>query len=94
MRLSETSVAMSGFNSRSVDRNSTRNSLGIDSDQMVYLCVAPGGKTNPEMVSAQLKILQHTPKSILIRKGQGDVDIIYQSYLQESENLGVDFNRI
>ena len=94
VRLPETSVAVGGFNSCSVDRNSTRNSLGIDSDQMVYLCIAPGRKTNPKMVRAQLKILQHTPKSILIRKGQGDVDVIYQSYLEESENLGIDFNRI
>ncbi|MGD1714631.1 tetratricopeptide repeat protein, partial [Dapis sp. BLCC M172] len=94
VRLPETSVAVDGFDSLSVDRNATRNSLGIDSDKMVYLCIAPGRKTNPEMVRAQLKILQHTPESILIRKGQGDVDIIYQTYLQESENLGVDFNRI
>ena len=94
VRLPETSVAVGGFDSRSVDRNSTRNSLGIDSDKVVYLCVAPGRKTNPEMVRAQLKILQHHSKSILIRKGQGDVNIIYQTYLTESENLGVDFNRI
>ncbi|MGD1705006.1 tetratricopeptide repeat protein [Dapis sp. BLCC M229] len=94
VRLPETSVAVGGFDSRSVDRNSARNSLGIDSEKMVYLCIAPGRKTNPEMVRAQLKILQHTPESILIRKGQGDVDIIYQTYLQESENLGLDFNRI
>ncbi|MEM1169893.1 MAG: tetratricopeptide repeat protein [Cyanobacteria bacterium P01_H01_bin.35] len=94
VRLPETSVAVGGFESRSVDRNYTRNSLGIDPDKMVYLCIAPGRKTNPEMVRAQLKILQHTSESILIRKGQGDVDIIYQTYLQESENLGVDFNRI
>ncbi|MGD1809423.1 tetratricopeptide repeat protein [Dapis sp. BLCC M126] len=94
VRLPETSVAVGGFESRSVDRNAGRNSIGIDSDKMVYLCIAPGRKTNPEMVRAQLKILQHIPESILIRKGQGDVDIIYQTYLQESENLGVDFNRI
>ncbi|NER07730.1 MAG: hypothetical protein F6K17_36780, partial [Okeania sp. SIO3C4] len=68
--------------------------LYIDSDKMVYLCIAPGRKTNPEMVRAQLKILQHTPESILVRKGQGDVDVIYQTYRQECKNLGVDFNRI
>lgn len=94
VRLPETSVAVGGFDSHLVDRNTARNSIGIDSDKMVYLCIAPGRKTNPEMVRAQLKILQHTPESILIRKGQGDVDIIYQTYRQESENLGVDFNRI
>ncbi|NEP78213.1 MAG: tetratricopeptide repeat protein [Okeania sp. SIO3B3] len=94
VRLPETSVAVGGFNSHLVDRNTARNSIGIDSNQMVYLCIAPGRKTNPEMVRAQLKILQHTPESILIRKGQGDVDIIYQTYRQESENLGIDFNRI
>ncbi|MGB3510311.1 MAG: tetratricopeptide repeat protein [Microcoleaceae cyanobacterium] len=94
VRLPETSVAVDGFDSRSVDRNSARNSLGIDVNQMVYLCIAPGRKTNPEMVRAQLRILQRIPDSILIRKGQGDVDIIYQTYRQECENLGVDFNRI
>ncbi|WP_293067002.1 tetratricopeptide repeat protein, partial [Okeania sp. SIO2B3] len=94
VRLPETSVAVGGFDSHLVDRNTARNSIGIDSNKMVYLCIAPGRKTNPEMVRAQLKILQHTPESILIRKGQGDVDIIYQTYRQESENLGVDFNRI
>ncbi|WP_237395724.1 tetratricopeptide repeat protein [Okeania sp. KiyG1] len=94
VRLPETSVAVGGFDSHLVDRNTARNSIGIDSDKMVYLCIAPGRKTNPEMVRAQLKILQHTPESILIRKGQGDVDVIYQTYRQESENLGVDFNRI
>ena len=94
VRLPETSVAVDGFDSRSVDRNAVRNSLGIDSKQMVYLCIAPGRKTNPEMVRAQLRILQQIPDSLLIRKGQGDVDVIYQTYRQECENLGVDFNRI
>ena len=94
VRLPKTSVAVEGFDSRSVDRNVARNSLGINPNQMVYLCIAPGRKTNPEMVRAQLRILQHIPESILIRKGQGDVDIIYQTYRQECENLAVDFNRI
>ncbi len=94
VRLPETSVAVGGFDSRLVDRNVARNGLGIDSNQMVYLCVAPGRKTNPEMVRAQLRILQQIPESILIRKGQGDVDVIYQTYRQECENLGVDFHRI
>ena len=75
-------------------RISLRNSLGIDVNQMVYLCVAPGRKTNPEMLRAQIEILRRVPGSILLRKGQGDVDVIHRSYSQECEKLEVDFKRI
>ncbi len=94
IRLPETAVAVSGFEIRSADRIALRNSLGIDQNQMVYLCVAPGRKTNPEMLRAQVEILRQVPGSILLRKGQGDVDVIHRSYSQECENLGVDFKRI
>jgi len=94
IRLPETAVALSGFETRYADRIALRNSLGIDTNQMVYLCVAPGRKTNPEMVRAQVEILRQVPGSILLRKGQGDVDVIHRSYSQECEKLGVDFKRI
>jgi predicted O-linked N-acetylglucosamine transferase (SPINDLY family) len=61
---------------------------------MTYLCVAPGRKTNPEMVRAQVKILKEVPDSVLIRKGQGDPDVIHSTYREECEIQGVDFARI
>ncbi|WP_449416262.1 tetratricopeptide repeat protein [Phormidium nigroviride] len=94
VRLPECSVAIGGLQSVSVDRNALRNSLGIGLDQMTYLCVAPGRKTNPEMLRAQVKILKEVPDSLLIRKGQGDPEVIHTSYRQECDAQGVDFNRI
>ncbi|MDY6806611.1 MAG: tetratricopeptide repeat protein, partial [Cyanobacteriota bacterium] len=94
IRLPETAVAVGGFEIRAADRVELRKTLGIGINQMVYLCVAPGRKTNPEMLRAQVEILRQVPGSILLRKGQGDVDIIHSSYRQECEKLGVDFSRI
>jgi predicted O-linked N-acetylglucosamine transferase (SPINDLY family) len=94
IRLPETAVAVGGFEIRSADRIALRNSLGIGIDHKVYLCVAPGRKTNPEMLRAQVEILRQVPGSILLRKGQGDVDVVRCSYSQECEKLGVDFKRI
>jgi protein O-GlcNAc transferase len=94
VRLPECSVAISGLQSVSVDRNGLRKSLGIGLDQLTYLCVAPGRKTNPEMLRSQVKILKEVPDSLLVRKGQGDPDVIHASYRQECEAQGVDFNRI
>lgn len=94
IRLPECSVAISGLQSISVDRNALRKTLGIGLDQLTYLCVAPGRKTNPEMLRSQVKILKEVPDSLLVRKGQGDPDVIHASYRQECEVQGVDFNRI
>ncbi|MGL5061013.1 MAG: tetratricopeptide repeat protein, partial [Microcoleus sp.] len=94
VRLPACSVAIGELQSISVNRESIRNALGIGLEQMAYLCVAPGRKTNPEMVEAQVKILKQVPDSILIRKGQGDPDIIHSTYRQECEIQGVDFARI
>ncbi len=94
VRLPSCSVAIGALQSISVDRDAIRNSLGIGLDQMTYLCVAPGRKTNPEMVRAQVKILQEVPDSLLIRKGQGDPDVIHSTYREECAIQGVDFSRI
>lgn len=94
VRLPSCSVAIGALQSISVDRNAIRNSLGIGLNQMTYLCVAPGRKTNPEMVRAQVKILKEVPDSLLIRKGQGDPDIIHSTYREECQIQGVDFSRI
>ena len=94
VRLPSCSVAIGALQSISVNRDAIRSSLGIGLDQMTYLCVAPGRKTNPEMVRAQVKILKEVPDSLLIRKGQGDPDIIHSTYREECEIQGVDFGRI
>ncbi|MGL4378956.1 MAG: tetratricopeptide repeat protein [Microcoleaceae cyanobacterium] len=94
IRLPHGSVALEPLKSRPVDRNAVRQNLGIGLDQMTYLCVAPGRKTNPEMLRAQIKILKEVPDSVLIRKGQGDAIVIKETYLKECEFQGVDPNRI
>ncbi|MEG4106786.1 tetratricopeptide repeat protein [Microcoleus sp. S13_C5] len=94
VRLPAGSVAIGALQSIPVNREAIRNTLGIGLDQMTYLCVAPGRKTNPEMVRAQVKILKEVPDSLLIRKGQGDPDVIHSTYRQECEIQGVDFGRI
>ncbi|MEG4420703.1 tetratricopeptide repeat protein [Microcoleus sp. LAD1_D5] len=94
VRLPVCSVAIGALQSIPVNREAIRNALGIGLDQMTYLCVAPGRKTNPEMVRAQVKILKEVPDSLLIRKGQGDPDIIHSTYREECEIQGVDFGRI
>lgn len=94
IRLPETSVAISGLPSHQVDRNTIRQQLKIEPDKLVYLCVAPGRKTNMEMVQAQVKILKAVPESLMIRKGQGDHLIIREMYRQACEEQGVDFQRI
>ena len=77
-----------------MNREAIRNALGIGLDQMTYLCVSPGRKTNPEMVRAQVKILKEVPDSLLIRKGQGDPEVIHSTYREECDIQGVDFARI
>ena len=94
VRLPICSVAIGELQSIPVNREAIRNALGIGLDQMTYLCVAPGRKTNPEMVQAQVKILKEVPDSLLIRKGQGDADVIHSTYREECDIQGVDFERI
>lgn len=94
VRLPSCSVAIGELQSIPVNREAIRNALGIGLDQMTYLCVAPGRKTNPEMVQAQVRILKQVPDSLLIRKGQGDPDVIHSTYREECAIQGVDFERI
>ena len=94
VRLPHGSVAISALESIAVDRNLVRQTLGVGPNDLTYLCVAPGRKTNPEMIRAQIQILKHVPDSLLLRKGQGDPDVIKVTYSQECESQGVDINRI
>ncbi|VXD12405.1 TPR repeat protein [Planktothrix serta PCC 8927] len=94
IRLPHTSVALEPFKSRPVDRNAVRNSLNIQLDQIVYLCVAPGRKTNLEMIQAQVKILKGVPNSVLLRKGQGDNQLIREMYQQVCAEQDIDKSRV
>ncbi|MFB2970921.1 tetratricopeptide repeat protein [Aerosakkonema sp. BLCC-F183] len=95
VRLPDSFVAVSGFECQSVQREVTRKSMRIAEDQVVYLCVAPAYKMNPDLIKAQVKILKHVPDSILLYKGHtGDREIIKATYQKECEAIGVRFNRI
>ncbi|MGC9524392.1 MAG: tetratricopeptide repeat protein [Limnospira sp.] len=94
VRLPETSVAIDGLPTRPVDCRSVRQQLNISPNAIVFLCVAPGRKTNWEMILAQVKILRSVPESLLIRKGQGDPQLLRKMYNDACEAEGVDMNRL
>lgn len=95
VRMPNSLVAVSGFESKQIERKSTRKALRIGEDQIVYLCVAPAYKLNPELIKAQVKILKQVPDSILIHKAHtGDPEVIKTAYSQECEAIGVGFHRI
>jgi protein O-GlcNAc transferase len=94
IRLPTTAMAVQGFTRRPVDRESVRKEMGVRSDQLMYLCVAPGRKMNQQMIEAQVKILQSVPDSVLVRKGQGDHKVIRGMYEQACEKYQVNSQRI
>ncbi len=94
VRLPTTAVAVEGFVRRPVNRDAVRKDMGVRQDQLMYLCVAPGRKMNQEMIDAQVKILQSVPESVLVRKGQGDYQMIQKMYHQACEKYQVNSQRI
>jgi predicted O-linked N-acetylglucosamine transferase (SPINDLY family) len=94
IRLPTTAMAVQGFARRPVYRKSVRKEMGVRSEQLMYLCVAPGRKMNQQMIEAQVKILQSVPDSILVRKGQGDHKVIREMYEQACEQYQVNSQRI
>lgn len=95
IRMPDSFVAVGGFESLPVDRKNYRRGLRIGEDQIVYLCVSPAYKLNPELIKAQVKILKQVPDSILIYKGHsGDLEIIQAAYKKECEAIGVGLHRI
>ena len=94
IRLPTTAMAVQGFSRRPVDKNSVRQEMKVGRDQLMYLCVAPGRKMNQAMIEAQVKILQFVPDSILVRKGQGDHQLIRSMYQQACEKYQVNSQRI
>ncbi|MEB3830495.1 tetratricopeptide repeat protein [Phormidium sp. CCY1219] len=94
VRMPHSFVAIAGFERIGGDRHSLRTALGISDAQTVYLCVAPGRKLNPDLIRAQVRILQQVPESLLLYKGEGDTAVIQARYQQECEAIGVSFARI
>jgi predicted O-linked N-acetylglucosamine transferase (SPINDLY family) len=94
LRMPDSFVAVSGFVSEPVDRESKRQDIGIDSNQVVYLCAAPATKLNPELALAQIKIIKQVPQSILLYKGIGDPPVIQSVYQAACAAENVSFNRL
>jgi len=95
VRMPDSFIAVGGFKSDRVDRKLIRRGLRIAEDQIVYLCVAPGYKLNPEMIQAQVKILKEVPDSVIFYKGHtGDSSVIEAAYKDECQVQGVGFQRI
>ena len=95
IRLPDSFVAVAGFESQQVERKSVRRGLRIAEDQVVYLCIAPAYKLNPDLIKAQIQILKQIPDSLLMYKGHtGDIEEIKSAYRQECEALGIGLHRI
>ncbi|RMH72428.1 MAG: tetratricopeptide repeat protein [Cyanobacteria bacterium J007] len=63
-------------------------------DRLVYLCVAPGKKLDRALVDAQIQILKQVPYSILLHKGQGDLEIIQEAYGEGCDRHRVERDRV
>ncbi len=94
LRMPDSFVAVSGFESQRVDPAIQRQAMRIDLEQVVYLCVAPATKLNPELVLAQIKIIKQVFNSILLYKGVGDRQVIQSVYQAACEAEGVSFHRV
>ncbi len=101
VRLPDSFLSVSGFTCSEIDIASARNSLGVDTNQIIFLCMAIGLKFSKNLVKAHVEILHRVPNSILLHKGSGDTDttgigsnIIRDTYYQECLNKGIAFERI
>lgn len=95
IRMPDSFVAIAGFESEPVDPKIVRKSLRIAEDQIVYLCIAPGAKINPDLIKAQIQIIKQVPDSVLIYKGHsGDAEVIQSAYQNECKTAGVGIHRI
>ena len=94
VRMPNCFVAVAGFDRIQTDRQALRKIHRIAPDQIVYFCVAPGRKFNPDLARAQVAILAGVPDSLLIYKGRGDRSIVEAVYRQECDRLGVSRHRL
>lgn len=94
LRMPDSFVAVSGFQRKSMEREALRKSHRISSDQIVYLSIATGKKFNRDLAQAQVAILKQVPNSILIHKGNGDMEVFQAALSQACETEGVSIHRI
>lgn len=94
IRMPQTFMAVSGFKRVAAEEKLLRQAYRISQDQIVYLCVAPGRKFNPDLVKAQVNILKQVPDSVLLHKALGDAQIIRETYWAVCKAMGVGKHRI
>ena len=94
LRMPDSFVAVGGFECLPVDAAVQRQAMGIDLDEVVYLCVAPATKLNHELALAQIQILKQVSNSVLLYKGVGDPQVIQSVYQAACEAQGVSFHRV
>lgn len=91
-RLPSTYLAVDGFE---IDVPSLRrDQLGVPADAVVYLSSQDARKRHPEMIRAQLQILQAVPNSYLFVKGLGDEASVQELFYQLADEVGVDRERL
>lgn len=95
IRLPDSFVAVSGFECSSGEREAIRKGMRISEDQVVYLCVAPAYKLNPDLIRSQVKIIKNVPDSVLLYKGHtGDTEVIKAAYQKEFKEAGIGLQRL
>ena len=94
VRMPDSFMAVSGFESAPLEGESTRRALRISSDQVVYMSVSPGRKLNPDLVKAQVEILKHVPSSLLLHRGKADLEVVQSMYKEECARQGVGLHRL
>ena len=94
LKMPHSFIAVSGFDQEPVDAIDLRKAYRISTEQVIYLCVAPGRKFNLELVKAQIQILKAVPNSILMHKGMGDPDVFKTAYWQTCQTMGVSPHRV
>jgi predicted O-linked N-acetylglucosamine transferase (SPINDLY family) len=94
LRMPNSFVAVSGFQRLVRNREALRRSYRISPDQIVYLSIAPGRKFNRDLVKAQVAILKQVPNSVLIHKGNGDLEVFQTAYQKACEAVGISIHRV
>jgi predicted O-linked N-acetylglucosamine transferase (SPINDLY family) len=94
IRLPNSHMAIAGFECVPIDREQQRKLLGILPEQIAYLFAAPGRKFNNDTAGACIQIIKEVPNSVLLQKGNGDLDVIQSIYKMLCNDHGVDFERV
>ena len=94
LRLPDAHMAISGFESIVINRDESREKLGITAVQVAYLYAAPGRKFNRDSAKACIDILRQVPNSVLLHKGSGDREAISSIYQEVCDEMDLDSDRI